>query len=137
MSIIQVGVKALILSSDLNHFLALKRNPEKSLIMKEVFDIPGGRIDFGEEPISGLRRECQEEINYTFSADPILLDAANIFLTEDRQIIRLTYIITENIETSAIRLGDEHVHAQMLSLEESDDFHPILNKAIRKAKRVI
>ena len=49
------AVKALIVQDD--HFLFLKQ----SVLGEEFWDLPGGRIEFGESPYNTLLREVKEE----------------------------------------------------------------------------
>jgi len=128
--ILQVGVKVILTTHDKHMFLGITRNESKKLLIDESYDIPGGRLDIGESPLEGLRRELLEEIGYTLINAPILLDAQNIINNEEKQIIRLTYISHENISLDKIIIGDEHCSAKILPLEESSHFHPLLNKAI-------
>lgn len=132
---IQIGVKVLIIDKN-SKFIAIKRKSKIGLSFLEEFDIPGGRINFGEEPIDGLRREIQEEIGYSIQKDPILLDARSIINNRDRHIIRLTYFLEdEMIDLSKIKLGNEHSEVKMANIEEDEGFHPILNNAIKIYKK--
>lgn len=55
--IFHVGVKALIQNDDGEVLLMLNRFPDR-----ELWDIPGGRMDEAEEIADTLRRELKEEI---------------------------------------------------------------------------
>ena len=56
--IFHVGIKALIQNDDGEVLLILNRFPDR-----ELWDIPGGRMDEGEEIIDTLKRELKEEIS--------------------------------------------------------------------------
>lgn len=127
-----LGVKILIINTKTSQFLAIARNPEKKLYVPESWDIPGGRLKVGEEPIDALSRELEEEIGYQLPAVPILIDAASVINNDDRQIIRLTYALEDTNQTINITLGDEHSAETWLPLKPSNEFHPCLNKAILK-----
>ncbi len=133
----QIGVKAIILTKDKKHFLSVKRSPEKELDFSEAFDIPGGRINHGEEPLDGLTRELEEEIGYTYKSTPILLDAKNIIATQQKHIVRLTYLLPEDIKYTDITIGDEHSSAEIVDLVEHKNVSPILNDAIILAIKYI
>ena len=127
---ISIGVKAIITDITNSKFLVIIRKQCENLSFSEKYDIPGGRINFGEEPLEGLKREIDEEIGYRIKSKPILLDAENIQLTGNNQIIRLTYLLKEGIDLSKVILGNEHSQADMLPLAENPGFHPLLNQAI-------
>ena len=58
--IFHVGIKALIQNDDGEVLLILNRFPDR-----ELWDIPGGRMDEGEEIIDTLKRELKEETGLT------------------------------------------------------------------------
>ena len=55
----RVAVKSFIIN-DNNELLILKRSKDAGH-MAEIWEIPGGRLEIGENPISGLKREIKEE----------------------------------------------------------------------------
>ena len=127
-----LGVKLLIIDKVTNKFLAIARNADKTLHVPEKWDIPGGRLEIGEEPLAALSRELSEEIGYSLPAEPLIIDAANIVNNDDRQIVRLTYAIEDSAGNIDISLGDEHSAATWLAIQPSNEFHPCLNQAILK-----
>lgn len=50
------SIKALVLNDSKNKFLVCKKETG-------VWVLPGGKLDFGESPQAGLRREIMEEMN--------------------------------------------------------------------------
>ncbi|MBI5390573.1 NUDIX hydrolase, partial [Candidatus Woesearchaeota archaeon] len=60
MSIIHTAVKAVILSKD--KFLVLKQILPDGRI---VWDLPGGKVKYGEDPYATLHREIMEETTLT------------------------------------------------------------------------
>lgn len=67
---LQVGVKALI-KNDKGALLFLRRSTQLVTDSKETsWDIPGGRIDPGEQLLDALRREIQEETGFDTVAVP-------------------------------------------------------------------
>jgi len=132
MKTLGLGVKLLIIDKETKRFLAIARNADKKLHVPEKWDIPGGRLEIGEEPLAALSRELSEEIGYSLSAEPLLVDAANIVNNDDRQIVRLTYAVEDDSNNVSVALGDEHSVATWLPVQPSDEFHPCLNQAILK-----
>ena len=55
----RVAVKALILDKDNN--LLLVRRSKKDKIAAGEWEVPGGRLEIGESPFEGLKRETKEE----------------------------------------------------------------------------
>ncbi|MFH1959590.1 MAG: NUDIX hydrolase [Patescibacteria group bacterium] len=56
MSRVVTSIKALIFKDD--KFLLLKESIRK----KEIWDLPGGKIEYGETPQEALKREVKEEL---------------------------------------------------------------------------
>ena len=100
-----IGVKAVIVNQD-KKILLIKRSKKYKDCIGEVWDIPGGRIDFGEEPGEGLKREVKEETGLELKEIKKILDASTVYKDDEKQIVRLTFLcsIYEDMPT----LSEEH-----------------------------
>lgn len=95
---IEFAAKALILND--GKYLAL----HKSIAKHNLYELPGGRMEFGETAEETLIREVNEETN--FIVKPIkLLDTWN-FITKDYQITGIIYLC--KIKDGSLKLSDEH-----------------------------
>ncbi|OHA23211.1 MAG: hypothetical protein A3H57_04610 [Candidatus Taylorbacteria bacterium RIFCSPLOWO2_02_FULL_43_11] len=88
---LQVGVKALIVNPN-GEILIIKRNPHKYKEIKQLWDMPGGRIAPGESLISNLEREVEEETNLNLLTKTVTLVAAQDIILEDKHVVRITYL---------------------------------------------
>lgn len=71
----------------------------------ERYDLPGGRLEYGEQLEDGLRRELWEETG--LSIDRVcLLDAWTTVLADGRYLLVIAYS-AHSVDTSC-RLSDEH-----------------------------
>jgi 8-oxo-dGTP diphosphatase len=97
-----VAVKGLVIRS--NKLLFLQRSP---LARGEFgyWELPGGRLEFGEAPKQALLREINEETG--LAADPIAILASWSYVRNDHiQTIGMTYLCTTSNAT--IILSEEH-----------------------------
>ena len=95
---LEFGVKALILRDD--KFLVMHNNGIKA----DLWELPGGRMEFGETAEETLKREIMEETGLIVS--PIkLLDTWNL-IKVDHQITGIIYLCS--IEEGEVTLSEEH-----------------------------
>ncbi len=131
--ILQIGVKAIIKSSS-DEYLLLRRSDLLATDSSETsWDIPGGRINPDENLIDALKREIKEEVGYDIHSTPELIAAQDIFVTtKDLHVVRLTYVIEENI--SEIHLSVEHEAYQWVSLDgiKSVNTEPYLAEVLKR-----
>lgn len=125
-----LGVKAII--TNVNHeILLLKRRGF------DYWDLPGGRVQKGEDPVSALKREVQEEtgINMLIDIDPqdIILTPFKISLDNDQtaQLLFWFYRCAVANKTS-VTLSDEHSDFIWINTEEISEFLPKLSPHIVK-----
>jgi len=102
---LQIGVKALILNNK-NEVLLIKRTERSAAHLKDLWDIPGGRTEIGEEPEDGLLREVQEEIGGIEFKVIKPVQVRSVVNNEEKQIIRITYLC--KYVGGEVRLSDEH-----------------------------
>jgi len=128
----QIGVKVLIQNS-LGEYLFLKRS---KLILSDPipgWDIPGGRIEAGEELLEALSREVQEETGHELEGEPKLLAAQDIFVEKrDLHVVRLTYRVQEDVKR--VVLSHEHTDFAWFLPKHLQDmtFEPYLDETIKK-----
>lgn len=105
---IEFAVKALIFKN--GKYLAL----HKTKVEHDFYELPGGRMEFGETAEETLIREVAEETNYMI--EPIrLLDTWN-FVAEDYQITGIIYYC--KIKDGSLKLSDEHDRHEWLEFNE-------------------
>jgi len=112
-----IGIKSVIVNVNLNKTLVLLKIDQ---LGRQYWDIPGGRINDGENPEDTLERELQEEIvnigkNYTikqflsnFRLNRVLNDGNGLFL--------IFYKVETDLEF--IELSLEHLSYKWVSLED-------------------
>ena len=103
-----IGVKAII-QDDEGKTLLIKRS-SKYDHLENQYDIPGGRINFGEEPTVGLQREIKEETNLDLDNIKKIIDVSTVFKNEEKHIVRITYLCTIKPESlNNMKLSEEHI----------------------------
>lgn len=101
----QIGVKAFIVHD--GKLLIVERSDKYADSgTSKIWDIPGGRIDFGEDPVPGLIREVFEETQLELQEIIGILDASTIHKNKDRHIIRISYLCT--YKGGEPKLSEEH-----------------------------
>ncbi len=110
----QIGVKAII---EKNGKILVIRRSSKYEHLTDAWDIPGGRLEFGEEPEAGLRRELQEETGLELDKIKQILDASTVFKNEEKQIVRITYLCTVKETNQSEKISDEHTSLEWVPRE--------------------
>ncbi|MDP3996146.1 MAG: NUDIX domain-containing protein [bacterium] len=114
---LQVGVKIFLRNKE-NKYLILKRSAKRYPGLKNLWDIPGGRINPGSSLLENLKREVREETGIELDSVPVLITAQDI-LRPDKHIVRLTYTGEGEGEP---RLSDEEEDFRWLTLDEMMGF---------------
>lgn len=130
-----IGVKAIIKKE--GKVLFIKRSEKyKDQELDDSWDIPGGRINFGEEPIEGLRREIKEETSLELEEVKQILSTDTVFKNEEKQIVRITYLCT--VKEGQHQLSEEHTELVWIPIQELKNMHfkdKLLEKTIQKYKK--
>ena len=97
-----VAVKALLF--DQGKFLLVKRS-DKARGEHHYWELPGGRMEFGETPENALQRELMEETG--LSANILCpLQTWSFFREEETQIVGITFLC--KAESNKVQLSSEH-----------------------------
>lgn len=112
----RLAVKAFILD-DSDNLLIVKRD-FNDVQKPNIWEIPGGRLELGEDPIKGLLREVKEETNL----DIEVLHPFNVrhFTRSDNQVITMIIFLCK-AKSVEVKLSDEHLDFDWISLNECKD----------------
>lgn len=99
---------------DNGKLLIIKREP-KDAQCPEAWEIPGGRLDPGEDPVEGLKRETKEEVG----VDIEVLNPLSVrhFTRADGQIITMVVFLCKPLNKD-IKISDEHTHFEWIDLKK-------------------
>ncbi len=98
----RLAAKAFIIKD--NKLLLIKRR-SNDVHKPSQWDIPGGRLELGENPFIGLKRETKEEIN--LEIDILLPVDVHHFVRDDGQKITMIIFLCKPV-TDNLKLSEEH-----------------------------
>lgn len=107
-----VATKAIIKNQE-GKYLVLFKSEIEDINPNEI-DIPGGRLEFGEDVEEGLKREIREEINLIVNIEKP--SRVWSLLKDDLHLVGITFLATY-VEGS-INLSDEHNSYRWVTKEE-------------------
>jgi 8-oxo-dGTP diphosphatase len=126
MSKVQEGATGAVIVNENNEILILQRSMDDDFLPGD-WDIPGGGLDYGEEPEEGVKREVLEECGLEIEVGrPI---KASTYYIGEIQRIDVSYLCKAKNPFN-IKLSHEHSDFKWLKLEEMETFN--LNPYIRK-----
>lgn len=113
-----IAAKALLINEQ-DEVLCLKRRSNDPH-SPGTWDFPGGRLNEGEDPFEGLKRECREEVGIDVTVENPL----NIhhFTREDGQRITMICFLCRRSDTAqSITLSEEHTEYTWLPPREAKE----------------
>lgn len=111
--------------------LVIKRAGDETHL-ENLWDVPGGRFDYGEKPEEGLKREVMEESGLEIEvAEPV---TSWTFMRDNGEQVFGTTFLCEP-EDLEVELGDEHTDFQWVEKDELNDLpmHDELREGLKKA----
>ena len=132
MSSFRVTAKALIF---VDNRVLLIRKPDGD------WDLPGGRLDAGEDPEKALRREIREEIGV--DAELVELADCNVRHSKGgaRSVFVVSYLCKTNAKMKDIKLSAEHTEAalhpvsKVASLPMIESYKTAVRRGYEKQRR--
>ncbi|MDO8425530.1 MAG: NUDIX domain-containing protein [bacterium] len=80
------------------------------------WDIPGGRLNDGEDPYDGVRREAREEASIAIDIEQVI--DVQWFTRDDEQHITMMIFACSLQGSGTVRLSEEHVEYRWVPVEE-------------------
>lgn len=115
-----VWVGALLQNKE-GKFLFLKRHKDEA--WGGMWQLPGGKMEWGELPIDTLNRELKEEISVTkLQGEPELLGTHTSFIKIhgiDYHALQLIY--KANLDSDNIRISEEHDDFIWMSIDDAKE----------------
>ncbi len=113
MSTFKVAFKAIIRNNN-NKILVIKRSAKEE-VFEKLWDIPGGRMNFGEMPVEALTREIKEETGLTVNIlNPFTV--WSFMAQDDLQVIGITMLA--DYVSGEVTLSEEHTEYKWIDPKE-------------------
>jgi ADP-ribose pyrophosphatase YjhB (NUDIX family) len=86
---------------------------------RDEWELPGGKLELGEDPADCVRREIAEETNWTVCVGPIL-DCWQYHIRDGVDVLIVTYgcLVSGDAE---VQVSHEHKRAGLFTLAEVED----------------
>ncbi|MBS4540163.1 NUDIX domain-containing protein [Clostridium sp. D2Q-11] len=113
--------------------LILKRS-ENSSFGGKLWDIPGGKLEFGETLKESIIREIKEETNIDINIKKTIASTSSINKSNDKQFITLIYLC--EYHSGDIKLDDEHIDYKWIKPKDALNL-PMVYYAIEGVKAIL
>jgi len=105
-----------IILNEKKEVLILKRSAHES-VHPNVWDIPGGTLEDGEDPMIGAQRETLEETGLAVNDLNLFAYTSNVDESKDMQFIRLIFVTSH--ASGEVKLNpEEHQEYQWIDMEQ-------------------
>ncbi len=131
-----VATKAIIFNAKLKKYLVLKKSDVED-INPDTFDMPGGRIKFGEKLEEAVRRESKEETGLDVKVEQVFNAWTLIKADRGLQLVGIDFLCVTKQEE--IKLSEEHKSFEWKSAEEivgNKKYPAWLRETIKKADKI-
>ncbi|MBU0569880.1 NUDIX domain-containing protein [Patescibacteria group bacterium] len=131
-----VATKAIIFNTKLKKYLVLKKSDIED-INPNTFDMPGGRMEFGEKLEEAVAREAKEETGLDVTAQQVFNAWTFVKKDKDFQLTGIDFLC--GTEQGEVELSEEHSGFEWRNAEEivDDEKYPDwLRKTIEKAENI-
>ncbi len=115
------------------------RRSKKEGFLPGVYEMPGGKLDFGEEPMTGVAREIEEEVGLEVA----VIAPYHIFsyLTKGGALytVEIDFLCKLESHPQKVALSDAHDKSLWITKKELEkiDITPLMKNAITKGFNIV
>lgn len=107
-----------VIFNEKREVLIIKRSPSERMY-PNLWDIPGGTLEDGEDPAIGVMREVREETGLTISQVSLFDYTSNIDEVKNAQFVRLIFI-AKGTEDTVVLDPEEHTEFAWVKVNGSN-----------------
>ncbi|MCD4762012.1 NUDIX domain-containing protein, partial [bacterium] len=104
-----------------NKALLLKRSAREKFL-PGYFEMPGGKVEFGEAPEVALKREIKEETKLTISVIALFFTFSYTADLNNIHTIDIQYLVKVISPLSSLKLSKEHDEFAWVKLDELNNY---------------
>jgi 8-oxo-dGTP diphosphatase len=99
--------------------LVIQRS-EREKFLPGYFELPGGKVDFGEDPAEALAREFKEEVDLDVVVGNPYHTFSYISENKNRHTVEILYKVrlTDKTNEPNIKLSEDHSDAKWIGLDQ-------------------
>ncbi|MFA6594413.1 MAG: NUDIX hydrolase [Candidatus Buchananbacteria bacterium] len=108
-----------------NKILILKRSKQND-VLSGYWDIPGGTLENGEDPVAGAIREAQEESGLSLDNLGLFYYTSNVDQSKNKQFVRLIFLATTNDNLDKVTVNpEEHSEFRWVDFNEIGSYQVV------------
>lgn len=101
----------------LGKLLILKRSSSEPLY-PNLFELPSGKVEFGEDTDTALKREFSEETGLSISVEQPILTFTYVTDGGKRHTVEIWFLVKINDGNDNVRLNEEHTDFKWITKDE-------------------
>ncbi|MBH8601382.1 NUDIX domain-containing protein [Thermoactinomyces sp. CICC 23799] len=112
----------IVVSGFLHHqgkVLVIQRSLDETFL-PGFFELPGGKVDFGEDPSDALKREFREEVSLDVSVIGPYRTFSYVSDEGRRHTVEIVYFVQLDSNEITLRLSPAHISYRWVNLEDLD-----------------
>jgi 8-oxo-dGTP diphosphatase len=113
-----------------NKCLIIRRASHETFL-PGYYELPSGKVDFGEDPQVALKREVSEETNLEIEVLQPYHYFSYLIDNKNRHNVEVFFLAQLNSDPSDIKLSPDHDDHQWITMDQLDDYQ--ISEAIKTA----
>ena len=115
----KIGVSGFLLKN--NDVLIVKRSDLEGFLPGH-YELPGGKVEFGEKPVDAIVREFKEEVGLSVLAIKPLAIFSYVSDSGNRHTVDITFLLKSNDNNYSVVLSQAHSEYKWISKEEINEY---------------